>query len=181
MSVRTTVSGSRCLVLLASLGLLSCSKGSKAPPPPPPPPPPPTASYAIEFATYVGGNDFDEIRDPVLLSGGRLLFGARAKSSDMPTAAGSRPPLTSAGRGWRDRPTGSKLPRAAISYSGVQPVRPTSPRPVVHIGLPSNCRPLDPWMDTCARSRVTCASFGGARTRVAAGLEAGSRWTLRKT
>lgn len=54
-----------------------------------PPPPPPSSSYAIDYATYVGGNDFDEIREPTLLSGGRLLFGARARSTDMPTTPGA--------------------------------------------------------------------------------------------
>lgn len=60
-----------------------------ATPPPPPPAPPGSQSYGIEYATYLGGNGEDQAREPILLSGGRLLFGLRAESTDMPTTPGA--------------------------------------------------------------------------------------------
>lgn len=81
-------------IVLALFAAASCGGGGNdvtgpPPAPPPPPPPPSSQSYRIEYATYVGGNEFDEAREPVLLSGGRLLFGARARSSDMQTTPGA--------------------------------------------------------------------------------------------
>ena len=57
--------------------------------PPPPPPVSPNAAYQIGYATYLGGSGFEEIREPLLLSGGRLLIGARTLSQNMPTTAGA--------------------------------------------------------------------------------------------
>ncbi|MFQ5690791.1 MAG: hypothetical protein ACE5HQ_11025 [Gemmatimonadota bacterium] len=45
--------------------------------------------YEIEYATYVGGSGFEEAREPVLLNGGRLLFGARTKSGNIRTTPGA--------------------------------------------------------------------------------------------
>ncbi len=59
------------------------------PPVPPPPPPPAGAAYRVEYGTYVGGSGEEEAREPVLLSGGRLLFGARTESPNAPTTAGA--------------------------------------------------------------------------------------------
>ncbi len=78
-------------ITLLTLGAIACDGCGGAPTSinTPPPPPPGNASYAIEYGTFVGGNGPDEIRDPVLLPGGRVLFGARAESTDMPTTAGA--------------------------------------------------------------------------------------------
>ena len=51
--------------------------------------PPPNSAYRIDYATYLGGSGFEEIREPVLLPGGRLLLGARTLSQNMPTTAGA--------------------------------------------------------------------------------------------
>lgn len=75
--------------LLALVAAISCGDASTNINGPPPPPPPGGESYRIEYATYLGGNAFDEAREPVLMNGGRLLFGARARSSNMPTTSGA--------------------------------------------------------------------------------------------
>ena len=60
--------------------------GPVGPQPPPPPPPPSSVSFDVGFVTYVGGSDVEEIREPVVLPDGRLLFGSRTKSGNHPTA-----------------------------------------------------------------------------------------------
>jgi len=42
--------------------------------------------YDVSYATLIGGSGFEEVREPVALPGGRLLFGARTLSHNMPTA-----------------------------------------------------------------------------------------------
>jgi hypothetical protein len=49
----------------------------------------PTYGLTVQYSTYVGGSGYDEAREPVLLSGGRLLFGTRTKSRDAPTTPGA--------------------------------------------------------------------------------------------
>lgn len=58
-------------------------------PAPPPPPPGEGPQFDIEYGTYLGGGGFEEIREPVLLGGGRLLFGARTLSGNIQTTAGA--------------------------------------------------------------------------------------------
>jgi len=58
-------------------------------PAPPPPPPGEGPQFDIEFGTFIGGGGFEEIREPVLLGGGRLLFGARTLSSNIQTTGGA--------------------------------------------------------------------------------------------
>jgi hypothetical protein len=69
------------------------------PPPPPPSPPPGNASFQIEYSTLLGGTGFEEIREPKLLSGGRLLFGARTLSANAPVRAGAYQPSHGGGTG----------------------------------------------------------------------------------
>ena len=96
-----------CLVFLTASGETSTSEGPTPPelpppgPPPPsgPPPPPSGARYTIGFSTYLGGAQFEEIREPVALADGSLLFGARTLSADMPTTAGAVQPGHGGGTG----------------------------------------------------------------------------------
>lgn len=90
------------------LGALGCSSGEGGtmppplpPPGPPPPEPPPSGAtgYQIVYATYLGGSGFEEIREPLLLSGSRLLFGARTLSSNMPVGPGAYQPSHGGGMG----------------------------------------------------------------------------------
>ena len=78
---------------LIVVGLTQVACGSDSPPSglpsPPPPPPPGNAAYRIEYSTLFGGTGFEEIREPVLLSGGRLLFGARTLSANAPVRPGA--------------------------------------------------------------------------------------------
>ena len=93
-------------------------------------PPPPSAgqmSFEREFSTYLGGSGEEEIREPLLLDDGRLLFGSRTKSSDMPTTPGAL--QASFGGGAGDsylavmRPDGSGLD-AATYFGGSRMERP---------------------------------------------------------
>jgi len=53
--------------------------------------PPPAGQFALEleYSTFLGGSEREEIREPVLLPGGRLLFGARTRSVNAPVTAGA--------------------------------------------------------------------------------------------
>ena len=64
-----------------------------------PPPPAGQLVLEIEYSTFVGGSDFEEIREPVMLPGGRLLFGARTKSFDAPITGGAYQPSHGGGAG----------------------------------------------------------------------------------
>lgn len=66
--------------------------------PSPPPPVNPSASYSVEYGTFVGGSGDDEAREPILLNGGRLLFGVRTQSSDLTTTSGAYQPGYGGGR-----------------------------------------------------------------------------------
>ena len=52
--------------------------------------PPPAGQFALEleYSTFLGGSAKEELREPVLLSGGRLLFGARTRSINAPITGG---------------------------------------------------------------------------------------------
>ncbi|HEX6309659.1 MAG TPA: SBBP repeat-containing protein [Longimicrobiales bacterium] len=43
----------------------------------------------LDWATYLGGPDFEEAREPIALAGGRVLFSARVVSTNLPTTAGA--------------------------------------------------------------------------------------------
>lgn len=77
----------------------ACGEDSPSSPAPPPPPPNPDAGYEVSYSTFLGGNRFEEIREPTLLSGGRLLFGARTLSTNMPTTPGAVQPQHGGGDG----------------------------------------------------------------------------------
>ncbi len=64
-----------------------------------PPPSPPGAAYRIDYATRMGGSGEEEMREPVLLSGGRLLVGARTRSTNAPVRAGAFQPSYGGGAG----------------------------------------------------------------------------------
>ncbi|MCZ6756029.1 MAG: SBBP repeat-containing protein [Gemmatimonadetes bacterium] len=82
-----------CALVMAGCGTPTAGEGNGPPPPPPPPPPtnPPPGGIqvALVYGTYVGGAGFEEGREPIVLPGGRLLFGARTFSTTMPTTAGA--------------------------------------------------------------------------------------------
>lgn len=79
--------------------LLACGADSGPIQSPSPPPISGNAAYRIEYGTYLGGSGFEEIREPVLLSGGRLLIGVRTLSQNMPTTAGAFQPNHGGGTG----------------------------------------------------------------------------------
>ncbi|MGH7539959.1 MAG: hypothetical protein ACRELC_03065 [Gemmatimonadota bacterium] len=90
------------VLIVAAVSMASaCSEDSISNPPPPPPPPGgnPNAGYDVAYATFLGGNGFEEIREPILLSGGRLLFGARTLSANMPTTGGAAQSQHGGGQG----------------------------------------------------------------------------------
>ena len=63
---------------------------------------PPAAGQFVlemEYSTFVGGSDFEEAREPVVLPGGRLLFGARTRSFDAPITGGAFQPSHGGGEG----------------------------------------------------------------------------------
>ena len=41
-------------------------------------------SYAIEYATYLGGSQWDQAREVIPASDGSVLIGAQTSSADMP-------------------------------------------------------------------------------------------------
>ncbi len=84
-----TARGAVGVVALAALGANACGGDDPASVNPQPPPPPGSAAYVLEYGSFLGGNDDEEAREPVLLSDSRLLFGMRTKSSGMPTTAGA--------------------------------------------------------------------------------------------
>ena len=48
--------------------------------------------YAIKYATYLGGSQWDQAREVIPASDGSVLVGAQTSSADMPTSAGSVQP-----------------------------------------------------------------------------------------
>ncbi len=46
-------------------------------------------NYAIEYATYLGGSQWDQAREVIPASDGSVLVGAQTSSADMPTSAGA--------------------------------------------------------------------------------------------
>jgi hypothetical protein len=56
-------------------------------------------TVAVEYATFLGGSRFEEAREPVPLPDGRLLFGIRTASDDMPQVAGAHQPNYGGGSG----------------------------------------------------------------------------------
>ncbi len=52
-------------------------------------PPPSGLSVTVKYATFVGGTALEEAREPVIFPDGRLLFGMRTYSSNMPASAGA--------------------------------------------------------------------------------------------
>ena len=69
--------------------ILACGADSGPIQSPSPPPLSPNSAYRVEYATYLGGSGFEEIREPLLLTGGRLLIGARTLSQNMVTTGGA--------------------------------------------------------------------------------------------
>ncbi len=67
----------------------TAAEGNGPPPPPPTSPPSGGIQVALVDGTYVGGAGFEEGREPIVLPGGRLLFGARTFSTTMPATAGA--------------------------------------------------------------------------------------------
>lgn len=63
------------------------------------PPPAGQLGLEMEYSTYVGGSGFEEIREPVVLPGGRLLFGARTMSTNAPVTGGAYQPGPGGGAG----------------------------------------------------------------------------------
>lgn len=59
---------------------------------PPPTPPPSGLSLSLEWASYIGGPNVEEAREPIILPGGRVLFSARVLSTNLPTTAGALQP-----------------------------------------------------------------------------------------
>lgn len=76
-------------ILAGCCALLACGADSGPIQSPSPPPLSGNAAYRIEYGTYLGGSGFEEIREPLLLPGGRLLLGARTLSQNMPTTPGA--------------------------------------------------------------------------------------------
>ena len=99
----------RVMMLVAMLStLVAAGCGSDAtrptdnPPPdtttePPPPPPPAGLSLTLSWATYLGGANFEEAREPKVLPGGRVLFSARTLSTNLPTTPGAFQPTFGGG------------------------------------------------------------------------------------
>ncbi len=94
---------SRLLAIALGITTLSAAPsgcGSNGPTSTPPPPPPPgTGGFEIAFSTYLGGNEFEEFREPRLLRDGRLLVGSRTLSSNMPVTSGAYQPNFGGGTG----------------------------------------------------------------------------------
>lgn len=63
------------------------------------PPAPGQLALEIEYSTFLGGSEREEIREPVLLPGGRILFGARTRSLDVPITGGAYQPSYGSGEG----------------------------------------------------------------------------------
>ena len=84
-------------ILPGVCAVLAC--GADSGPSSPAPHASPNAAFLIEYATYLGGSAFEEIREPVLLPGGRLLFGARTLSQNMPTTGGAHQRSHGGGQG----------------------------------------------------------------------------------
>lgn len=105
---------------LLAVGLALPASGCGAPDPVPRSDLRDDGPWRIEWATYVGGSEFEEIREPVPLPDGSLLFGARTKSRDMPVVAGAYQPEAGGGAGdsWLGRlsPDGTRL--LAATYFG---------------------------------------------------------------
>jgi hypothetical protein len=76
-------------ILPGFCAVLACGADSGPIQSPSPPPISSNAAYRIAYGTYLGGSGFEEIREPLLLNGGRLLIGARTLSQNMPTTAGA--------------------------------------------------------------------------------------------
>ena len=82
--------------------ILACggeTPGSPVSPPAPPPPPSGATGYTMGFSTYLGGEELEEIREPVVLPDGRLLIGARTRSTSMPVTSGAYQPGPGGGVG----------------------------------------------------------------------------------
>ena len=86
-------------ILPGIFAVLACGADAGSSPSPPPPPISPNAAYRIEYGTYLGGSGFEEIREPLLLPGGRLLLGARTLSQNMPTTGGAHQRSHGGGQG----------------------------------------------------------------------------------
>ncbi len=93
--MRSRVAGTLAAVLVAA----GCGDGTAGVNGEPPPPPPGGTAFEVVFSTYVGGSADEEIREPLLLPDGRLLFGSRTFSADQPTTAGAVQPAYGGGTG----------------------------------------------------------------------------------
>jgi hypothetical protein len=49
----------------------------------------PSSGYRLGYGTFVGGSGEEELREPILLTGGRLLFGGRTESANAATTVGA--------------------------------------------------------------------------------------------
>ncbi len=80
------------LAVVVYAAVVACSNPEilvNSPDTPPPPLPPSSLSVSVTYATLLGGPGFEEGREPVVFPDGRLLFGVRTYSSNMPASPGA--------------------------------------------------------------------------------------------